>query len=921
MKANTYKKIAAAIFSALLTIPTGVHADDATAGVKNTPAIIDQNATGSITLYKYMDNDGVSVDADGVPLATSQEGMLDAVRKKVGNDNIFPEKGVQFRAIKVADIEQVTETTTGGSVTGTYYTNLDQGFYDLLTKYIGGIAPSNETAKTDNGKAAVKKHYESDDLNSAILTMNRSAAPAGTAAGAAAVTGETALQRYARQSGTAQQFDLTNKNGYTTLTNLKLGLYLICETDYEHKTLSKYDNYWEVVDDKNADPITTNPQTGNGTENGGSGSDYADIVSPSSPFLISVPMTNTTPINGKATGTVWQYDITAYPKNGSLSIHKDIVTNDDTVHNQVAANDGQDTVNTETLCDYKQSNYTKDGTPTKVDGSEKSYLTHQIDANIGDIVTQLVSVDVPRLVDDIDDENNKDAKESGTNKPVDNRNNTTRKHNAKYVITDRMTKGLQLIDHSSFKVTLGTDIWSGSNAQLAEGTDYTLTFADDMKSFTLAMTKEGLKKLDDIPAASYLYVRYDCEVTKDALIGTDTYGNQRQVKKTTNTNKDTNFNGKNEGTTEKDLQSGDVYKGVNGGANGRDYVDTVKTETYDTTYNTGDHDQTPVTIKNSNAVNQNTAELTYATDRTQEHDYYSNTTKVYTYEMDLTKTFTDGTKGYVSKNDGSGKNGEGKSFDYSQVKFTMRGAVAKGSTDSNAAVKKVLPGTSMKMDGGDETHEQMLFVQLEDGYYQVWDKYTNSGSYDKSKDTYSFTNYNYDIDTLDSSRNMLGTNLNNEKANTTKDGKLITRFLTPNSTTGLLSIIGLDDRVYELTEVSTAPGRNLMAEKLYVEIVAPSNPTSGLRASEGKLENGQVAHAYAWTGKEDGRSEANEIKADSSTPRLAIGRVPLAVQNNEIIKVLKTGGKGTWIFFGCGALLIGVATVLFINNKRKEAKE
>ena len=118
-----------------------------------------------------------------------------------------------------------------------------------------------------------------------------------------------------------------------------------------------------------------------------------------------------------------------------------------------------------------------------------------------------------------------------------------------------------------------------------------------------------------ISSASYLYVLYDCEVTKDALIGTDTYGNQRVTVKTY-------------ASSETDQKDGNLADNL--------VVDTTKADTAYVNENGVAHPE---------ATNQNTAKLTYATDRTQVHDYYSNTTAVYTYEIDLTKLFTDGTAG------------------------------------------------------------------------------------------------------------------------------------------------------------------------------------------------------------------------------------------------------------------------------------
>ncbi len=851
------------LMSGLMATPTGVFAEDPSYTTTN--SIIDTTKQGSITIYKYVDNNGTTIDADGISYVGNSTDMLAAVRQQLGDDDVFAEKGVNFKAVKVADIEQVSETTTNGvNVTGTYYTNIDHGFFEIMNKYLGdddALTASESTritdGRTDNDTSEVDDHYESDEFNEKMQTVNRKAALAD---GSESVTGEVALNRYLRQNNSAISFDTTDENGYTKIEGLDLGLYLICEVDYEHKALSKHDTYWEYVDDGVSDVLTGDQGDTEdaGTEDSGltaggnnaGGSQYADIASPASPFLLSVPMTNLTDITGTdglthIAGTVWQYDIVAYPKNSTINIHKDIVTNDfggttdgGRQGNTLMGADGNDISTDKTLCDMVQTNYLpEDGTEDMVDGSQKSGLTHQIDANIGDIVTQLVSVDVPRLVDDLDNEQTEA-----------NSVTTTRKHNKTFIITDRMTKGLNLIDHQSFKVTLTTGAWNdyGANTTVfVEGEDYSLEFSDDLMSYVLTILPAGLSKMDDISAASYLYIRYDVELTKDALIGTDTYGNQRVVSK-------------GAASTETNVSDGDLADEL--------VVDTTKTDTTYTNENGVSHPE---------AGNQNTAKLTYATDRTMEHDYYSNTTRVYTYELDLTKLFTDGTAGHVSKND-TNDTKNSASFDYSDVKFTVRGSVMEGSEDYAMAQES--------------NWEELHFLKLGDGRYQVLDEYSTGEKYD----TYA------DGDTLEQD----------------SAEKTITKYLTPNSETGLLTITGLDARTYEFTEVATATGRNLMAEKFYAQIVAP--------VVNGKtLENGTIEHAYIYTGS-DTKTDADIDLASVNVnlQRMNEGRVPFTVQNNEVIKVMKTGGSGLWFTIGAGIVLISVGGVaFFVKNKRKDEEE
>lgn len=930
------KNLAAIAMAGTMFLPVGVHAEGELPVVDNTSGTIDPARTGSITIYSFLDNDGKSVDANGLPVtnAAGSQDILGLIRDKVGNDSILPEKNSTFKLLKVADIDQVTENAKSGqSITGTYYTNIDQGFFEIMNKYLtntgnGVMTASKQTMATDGRSSAADTsepadHYESDDLNAWILDVNR--APGNDND----VTGESALNRYIRthaEDGTnCRTFAPTDDNGYAKLDNLPLGLYLVANVDYTHSALSKHENYWEVVDDGDStDAIRSakgnTEDAGNYTDNqaGGAdagGSDYADIASPVSPFLVSVPMTNIDNIEGHTQGTAWQYDITVYPKSGSINVHKDIVTNnysnknvpdadqakwnDNGTGDTVLRNDGWDNSKNETPCDMKQTNYDSDSQfaydisvphdthtytnskqeKTSLDGSEKVGLTHQIDANIGDTITQVISSDVPVLVDDIDDEF------TGAN-----RNNAFRKHNKTYKITDRMTRGLKLIDHASFKVTLGPQAWDGGNTLLAEGIDYTLTFAQDKQSFVITMLPEGLKKMDDLTSTSYLYVLYDCEVTKDAFIGTDTYGTQKVIAK------DSDGDASITGGPSEDYKS--VYDQTKIGQSQTDSKDAGTAGT--------------LTVSHPEAGNQNTAQLTYATDRTQEHDYYSNTTKVFTYEVDLTKLFTNGTQGYVSKD----KSYNGKtSFDYHDVEFTIDGTVNPQSEDAHYFTKNYPNNWDITADS--QPYESLLFIEVDDGVYRVYDPWTDVA--DRQGQTKAYW-------TADASNKLTNAELvqrygeYNAADDTIDTPQQITKYVHPSST-GLLKIQGLDARKYRFTEVKTAKGRNLMAEPFYVEIEAPL--TSANNAShKTDLEDGTVAHAYVYTGSRPADADLPKYDlinaVDSVKNMLNIGRVPLTVQNNEVIKVLKTGGSGTMVFAAAGAGMVAAALFLILKKKKKE---
>lgn len=407
----------------------------------------DTSHKGSITLYKYVSNDKGSDTTDGTAYSQNPADQLDDVTDATGNYKMIPEKGVNFAYYKIAELEQIKTN----SDTGFYYTNINENYLSLLNQYGVTLTPSATTTDRDSGKSASEKHYPTSSLNK---TLSELINKVGTD-----VTGETAIRNLLTTQGT--KFDSTNSYGMTEANDLDCAVYLVAEIDWENQMIVNHnDSYWERVGDENAiDGETT----------------Y--VVSPSSPFIMTIPTSNTVAMtsNGKTyePGAGWIYDVTAYPKNGTISIHKDIITNDLSTSQN---NTGMDTVETETLCTLR------DG-----DG-----LTHQIDASYGDTVEQLVTSDVPVLQGN--------------------------KKNKTYKISDEMTEGLTF--DKILSVKLGTKEWNSSDNQtLTPDVDYIVT--SNEHGFEVTLTSSGLLKLDAIQEKSYLYVQYDIIFNHDALLGTD----------------------------------------------------------------------------------------------------------------------------------------------------------------------------------------------------------------------------------------------------------------------------------------------------------------------------------------------------------------------------------------------------------------
>ena len=68
----------------------------------------DESRTGSITLYKYVSNDGKTVLTDGTSFSKSEEDNFNQIQAATGSYQMLPEKGVEFAYLKVGDFEQVS---------------------------------------------------------------------------------------------------------------------------------------------------------------------------------------------------------------------------------------------------------------------------------------------------------------------------------------------------------------------------------------------------------------------------------------------------------------------------------------------------------------------------------------------------------------------------------------------------------------------------------------------------------------------------------------------------------------------------------------------------------------------------------------------------------------------------------------------
>ncbi|MCI5774372.1 MAG: SpaH/EbpB family LPXTG-anchored major pilin [Erysipelotrichaceae bacterium] len=362
---------------------------------------VDETRLGSITLYKLISKDGAFKEGNGY-----EQDLSD-----VGNE---PLAGVTFKYLQVGKMVQVDNEDRDNS--GLYYL-LNDDFKAWLRSH------NIEVAYTMIDKI---DYISAKGVNKIMKDLNTLTVAYGQDDGSQ--SGNELLKAYVDAKGIAMP--ITDKQGKTKVDNLELGLYLIVET-------------------------AVNAMVNDGTS--------ANVAKESRPFFISIPMTNLTMIDDHPAGSMWQYDVIAYPKNEMITIRKDIIASG----NDVA------------------------------DGDATNGLVQKTDKQVGDHVRFLLSIDVPML------------------QPMaDGVPNTNRK----FIINDTLSAGLRIDDLSSnnFVVTLGSDIHDGKgNMVLEQGEHYDIVAKED--GFVLSMSKAGLSKLDQISTDSKLYVSYQARLTKEAV--------------------------------------------------------------------------------------------------------------------------------------------------------------------------------------------------------------------------------------------------------------------------------------------------------------------------------------------------------------------------------------------------------------------
>ena len=238
-------------------------------------AIIDTTRTGSINIYKYdltnAEKDGVwnsSYVSTGIRDENGVEtilGSTDRVSHLNANGDAYGYalKGVEFSAIKVADLKVCTVTEDNEEHIELLYGIKPNAQNNAFLATIGVSADDRYTDADEQIDGVTTYYFRSEVLIDGL----KDALESDT------TNTKNALDNYVVSNG-GLKLPATDAYGHTGAENVPLGLYLFVETKVPKM-----------------------------------------VTETTAPFLVSVPMTSVNGTNASDGGTHWIYDITLYPKN------------------------------------------------------------------------------------------------------------------------------------------------------------------------------------------------------------------------------------------------------------------------------------------------------------------------------------------------------------------------------------------------------------------------------------------------------------------------------------------------------------------------------------------------------------------------------------------------------------------------------
>lgn len=211
---------------------------------------------------------------------------------------------------------------------------------------------------------------------------------------------------------------------------------------------------------------------------------------------------------------------------------------------------------------------------------------------------------------------------------------------------------------------------------------------------------------------------------------------------------------------------------------------------------------------------------------------------------------------------------------------------------------------TLKFDNGDSTSEQTDHTEVYTYGIEVQKTFSDGGN-NYSAVTFSlYTNDEYEkYKNEQESRAMtLYGSDGNYKTDGTATG---VTSLELNTTTGKLTITGLDEGAYWLVENTTDTGYTA-SEPIKIVLAADANNKAKLDdAGTSAMINGQ----------------GDDLATVDSQANTSISLAKFDVLNQKGFNLPQTGGAGTWMFTIGGILLVAAAGVLFVLSRKKDGSK